>query len=172
MRKSLIERMEARYRRRGYHTHGLLPGRTGAPEGWRGPLPDLLCQKGRRRVASLVRSEAQLRDPRELENVQAMLANRGASVRLFVFSPRSLRAAKAFRRRIRGWLRRRRVHIFRVMRLQRLQKDGGRHSHWLFIGFQWKVTLYGVCLGIVLAVILYLFPSLVTENSLEYLQEY
>ena len=101
-----------------------------------------------------------------------MLANRGASVRLFVFSPRSLRAAKAFRRRIRGWLRRRRVHIFRVMRLQRLQEDGSRHSHWLFIGLQWKITLYAVCAGIILLVILYLFPSLLTETFLGDLQEY
>jgi len=164
--------MEARYRRRGYHTYGLLPGRTDAPEGWRGPLPDLLCQKGRRRLANLVRSEAQLRDPRELENVQAMLINRGASVRLFVFSLRSLRAAKAFRRRIRGWLRRRRVHIFRVMRLRRLEEDGGRHSHWLFIGLRWKVTLYAVCAGVILFAIAYVFPSWFTKNSLEYLQRY
>lgn len=172
MRKNLIDRMEARYRRRGYHTYGLLPGRMDAPEGWRGPLPDLLGQKGRRRVANLVRSEAQLRDPGELENVQAMLANRGATVRLFVFSPRSYRAAKAFRRRIRGWLRRRRVHIFRVMRLQRMRKGESRPSRWLFIGLQWKLTLYGVCLGIVVVVILYLFPFLISETFLDDLQRY
>lgn len=160
MREDFLEQMARRYRRRGYRVYGLLPGLAGAPEGWRGPFPDLYAEKRRKRVASLVRGAEELRDPEEASHLQHMLRNRGVTVRIFVFSGKALRAARRMRRRIRWFFRRRRVQIHLVRRRRfRIREISYANSN-RTMALHTKVVVAAIITGLLFFVQRYHFPSL------------
>jgi len=148
MKQEFLEKRAERNRQRGYRVFGLLPGLRPVPRGWVGPAPDLYVEKGRSRVAKLVRTEAELKDPRTLEAVLSMLDNPGLTVRLFVFSRKSLRAAKALRAALPSWSLRQRVQVFPVRK--REGRPWRAYDYYQRHRLEWAAGVSAVLVGVVL----------------------
>ena len=158
MKREFLEQRAERYRRRDHLVWGLLPGLRPAPEGWVGPPADLYVEKGDFRMAKLVRTEAELRSPRALDNLRAVLQNPGVRVRLFVFSRRSLGAARSLRRRLR-WSARRRVEVVPVRRSRSRAPSWGVFGSYRRHRLEWGVGLTAILVVALLGVKAYFFPG-------------
>jgi len=158
MKQEFFARRAARYQEMGYRVFGCLPGLRAAPKGWRGPAPDLLVEKGRRRIAKLFWDEEELTGPEALPNLQAILENPGVTVRLFAFSEETLRAANILRGRTSRWSQRLRVEVFYVR-----SREGG--EGWRLSGIsrlrrlEWAVGISAVLVGGLLIAVFYFVPS-------------
>jgi len=86
-----LEQLDTHYRQEGYQTYSKhLPLMEASPEGWRGPLPDLLARKDQKVVAVFLETLRSLEDPLTPKRLTQARENPGTTLRLFVHSQAEL----------------------------------------------------------------------------------
>ncbi|MBI4391977.1 MAG: hypothetical protein HY575_08815 [candidate division NC10 bacterium] len=170
MKQDFFAQRVERYRKRGYRVYGPFPGLRLAPADWIGPAPDLFVEKGERRIAKLMWTEAECRSRRAANIVRIMLRNPGVRVRLFAVSPRALRAARALRRRVPFLNGRGRVEIYSARPARsRARTTRGGVARWRVGNYlrrhrlEWGFGVAAVLTGIVILAQFHFVLPIVTD---------
>ena len=138
---SLFEHLEELYSRKGYSVYSkhssLLPAR---PEGWTGPLPDLVVNKNTERVAIFLESSSSLADHLTPSRWCQAIDNH-AVLKLYVRDPDELNLLKTILRR-EGLLAD--VTLFERRGRRHRHRSGG-HGHRKWIRIAIVLVLISVC---------------------------